>query len=228
MGQQSRLLFSPIRAQVRSKMYFCLMLHRYLWGLRLLEGWWLSSLKEIRQFQLNNLRFSLPTLTINLEFWFRSSKEKEGLLKIVINWVNSIWMISPPPREVFLKLKSPSILMKMVLWISQLKTKRHSKIAKSRSPITREDFLNRKLKDLSRKLRQENRKTISWRKKSRVKIPMKVCYLISEIDWKSRKLKINYLKTMFKRLKTLLMNIYNGWRLIMRKILRLTKIKLRK
>jgi len=73
-------------------------------------------------------------------------------------------------QEEFHKLKYLSILMKMVSSMLPLKTKEPQRKITSPLPITKEDFLKKKLKDLLKKLKNIKMKMMLLEKKLMPKI----------------------------------------------------------
>lgn len=147
MELQFKLLFWLDKEMNKWRTYFFWMLLLYHWELKLQEVLWLYWSQEIQQFPQRNLRFSQPMLTINQVSWFKCMKVKDKWPRTVINLVNSHLMVLLQPQEVFLKLKLPLMLMKMVSWTFMLRIKLQRKLIKSLSQMIRVDYPRMTLKD---------------------------------------------------------------------------------
>jgi len=155
----SKPLFWPTLPLKKFKIYYCWMLPPYLWVLKpLVESWPLWS-QETPPSQPKKLKLSPLMLITNPVSWFKSSKEKDPWPKITTFWVNSTLMVLPQPLEEFHKLKSHSISMKTVLWMSMPKIMPLVNQIKLLSPITKEDYLKKISKNSSKKLKNSKLKT---------------------------------------------------------------------
>ena len=170
------------------------MLPHCLWVLRLLVVWWLNWLRRIPPFLLRRNKPSPLIKTINQEFWFKFMKGKDQWLRIIICWVNSLWMESHLPQEEFLRLKWLLIWMPMVFWMFQPLISNLVINSKLLLQMIREDCLMKKSRDWLRRLK--NSKLLmswSWRL-FRLRILLSNTFIKSRIqslmkNWKTNSLK---------------------------------------
>jgi hypothetical protein len=189
--------------------------------LKLLEVSWVNSLRETLPFQSRKLRSLLLTLIINQESRSKSSKERDQWLPTIISWVSSILTVSPLLQEEFHKLKFLSILMPMVFLLSLLKTRELVKLPTLLSLTRREDYLRKKLTDLSKRLRNIKRLMSRESNKLSLRITSSNTSIRSRLWSRMRESRIKLTTRKDSRLTINVMNYLSGY-MLTRMLLRMS------
>jgi len=208
----SKVLSSQDKVVRKFKKFFYLMLSLFLLVLRPLEVSWPNSLKETPLSLLKNNKFSQPTPITNLVSWSKSMKEKDNLLKTTTYSVNSILTEFHQLQEELHKLKSPSMLMPMVLWILLLPIKVVEKLIISLSPTKKVDSVKTILKNSSKKLNNSKLKTTLSRKRSKLKMDSNTTATLSNKLLTMKNSKANSTTNKKRPLEEKLMKSSNGWK----------------
>jgi len=206
----SKPLFSLDLVLNTSKMSSFSTLPLFPWVSKLPDKSWLFSSPVTPPSPLRSLRPSPPTLKTNLVSSFKSSKVKDPWPRTTISSVNSISTELPLLPEVFLRLKSPSILMRTVSSTLPLLIKVLPSPTRSPLPTKRVVFPKKKSTVSSRKLRNSRLRTNPSRRRSKLRTLSKTTPTPSETPSRTRSSRTSSKEMRRRMSKNLLMKYPNG------------------